>query len=90
MNDNSVEKDGLANNSPSSNTADPFDMRKCEEHLPDVDNIDEECSDEEYSDAQDICDEDELLKERHKDLTEEELEVCLHVIVSESAVSPHH
>lgn len=63
---------------------DTFNMTKCNENLPNIndsDSLNNECSDEEYSDAKDEYDldfvelDDEALKEKYKDLTEEELEV---------------
>lgn len=65
-------------------TEDAFDMKQCNENLPDTDppkaNFDEECSEDEYTDAKDVCDtdfeelDDETLGGKHKDLTCEELE----------------
>ena len=71
------------NNTTPDSAQNSFDMKKCEETLPNIDNpsnSSEEGSDDEYSDAKDVCDseinelDDEFLLEMHKDFTDEQLE----------------
>lgn len=79
--------DGTQSQFPDDSSKNSFDFKNCEESLPNIDvpkdNLEEACSDDEYSDANDICDadfqelDDEALQEKHESLTDEQLEVCL-------------
>lgn len=72
---------------PDGSSENSFDFKNCEESLPNIDvpkdNLEGSCSDDEYSDANDVCDadfqelDDEALQEKHENLTDEQLEVCL-------------
>lgn len=72
---------------PDGSPENSFDFKNCEESLPNIDapkdNLEETGSDDEYSDANDVCDadfqelDDEVLHEKHMSLTDEQLEVCL-------------
>lgn len=74
---------------PDDSSKNSFDFKNCEESLPNVDvpegYLEEACSDDEYSDANDVCDadfqelDDEALNEKHESLTDEQLEVCLSI-----------
>jgi len=79
--DENKERPALSVTSVLNTEQDTFDMKKCEETLPNVDittdTTNEGCSDEEYSDARDVCDDeldDEYLKEKYQNLSDDELE----------------
>lgn len=83
-----MDDENKDNSFVSSPSADAFDMKTCEESLPSadqkVDNLPSECSDDEYCDAEGVCDRDieldnETLEVKHKDLNDEELEVYIHI-----------
>lgn len=82
---NKVNLNSAALNSDSclsDSTPDTFDMKTCEKTLPNLhpseDSVNNECSDDEYCDAKDACDSDELddeaLKEKYENLSNEALE----------------